>query len=167
MDCISIGDSFHRRSGSSRRDSNRRSCSSSDTENQYLRSMIPSSTRRRSKIGAWWRKRRYSSDVANPITRSTPARLYHERSKMTISPFVGNFSTYRWKYHCPCSREFGAGRASMRHVLGLRYWVIRLMAEPLPAASRPSMMMTKRAPVETTHCCISTSSACRRLSSFS
>ena len=86
---------------------------------------------------------------------------------MTISPAVGNFSTYRWKYHWPASRDVGAGNASMRHVRGLRYWVMRLMAEPLPAASRPSMITTRRAPVSTTHCCISTSSACRRLSSFS
>ncbi len=47
----SVAESFHRRIGSSMRFSNRRSCSSSLTENQYLMRMIPSSTRRRSKIG--------------------------------------------------------------------------------------------------------------------
>src|SRR5699024_1967091 len=52
MDSRSIGDSFQRRSGSSRRDSKRRTCSSSDTENQYFRSMMPSSTSSRSKMGA-------------------------------------------------------------------------------------------------------------------
>ena len=93
MDSKSIGESFHWRSGSLRRDWKRLYCSSSETENQYFRSMMPSSTSRRSKIGAWCRKRRYSCDDAKPITRSTPARLYQERSKMTISPAVGSFST--------------------------------------------------------------------------
>ena len=31
----------------------------------------------------------YSRSVQNPITRSTPARLYHERSNRTISPAAG------------------------------------------------------------------------------
>ena len=38
----------------------------------------------------WWRNRWYSSAVQKPITRSTPARLYHERSNRTISPAAGN-----------------------------------------------------------------------------
>ncbi len=59
----SFGENFHHRSGSSRRDRKRRSCSSSLTENQYLRRMIPSSTSIRSKVGHWCRKRRYSSGV--------------------------------------------------------------------------------------------------------
>ena len=41
----------------------------------------PSSTSIRSKIGHWCRNRWYSSAVQKPMTRSTPARLYHERSK--------------------------------------------------------------------------------------
>ena len=57
-----------------------------DTENQYLRSRMPSSTSSRSKIGHWCRNRRYSSGVQKPITRSTPARLYQDRSISTISP---------------------------------------------------------------------------------
>ena len=44
---------------------------------------------------------------------------------------------------------------------------MRLMAEPLPAASRPSKRTTTRAPVSMTHCCMVTSSACSRPSSFS
>ncbi len=47
----SVSESFHRRMGSSIRASNRRSCSSSLTENQYLIRMMPSSTSSRSKIG--------------------------------------------------------------------------------------------------------------------
>ena len=39
----SLAENFQRRSGSSTRDRNRRSCSSSLTENQYLRSRMPSS----------------------------------------------------------------------------------------------------------------------------
>jgi hypothetical protein len=34
------------------------------------------------------------------MTRSTPARLYQLRSKMTISPAAGSSAMYRWKYHC-------------------------------------------------------------------
>ena len=51
--------------------------------------MIPSSTSRRSKIGHWCRKRRYSSGVQKPMTCSTPARLYQLRSNSTISPAAG------------------------------------------------------------------------------
>ena len=51
MDSMSIGLSFQRRSGSLSRERNLRSCSSSDTENQYLRNMIPSSISICSKIG--------------------------------------------------------------------------------------------------------------------
>ena len=93
MDSRSIPDNFQRRIGSSRRDRNRDSCSWSLTENQYLRSMIPSSTSRRSKVGHCWRNRRYSGSVQKPITRSTPARLYQDRSSRTISPAVGRCST--------------------------------------------------------------------------
>ena len=34
-----------------------------------------------------------SSSVQNPSTRSTPPRLYQERSKMTISPAAGRWAT--------------------------------------------------------------------------
>ena len=64
-------------------------------------------------------------------------------------------------HHVPVDRIDGS--ASMRQVRGFMYWVMRLMAEPLPAASRPSITMTIRAPVSTTHCCISTSSAWSRV----
>ncbi len=47
----SLGENFQRRSGSRTRDWKRRSCSSSLTENQYLRSRMPSSTSIRSKFG--------------------------------------------------------------------------------------------------------------------
>jgi hypothetical protein len=86
-------DSFQRRIGSSMRDWKRRSCSSSETENQYLIRMIPSSTSSRSKIGHWCRKRRYSAGVQKPSTCSTPARLYQLRSKSTISPAAGSCAT--------------------------------------------------------------------------
>lgn len=43
--------------------------------------------------GAWRMKRRYSSSVRKPVTRSTPARLYQERSSRTISPAVGRCAT--------------------------------------------------------------------------
>ena len=84
-----MGESFHRRIGSSSRDWKRRCCSSSLTENQYLRSRMPSSTSSRSKIGHWCRNRWYSSLVQNPMTCSTPARLYQLRSNRTSSPAAG------------------------------------------------------------------------------
>ena len=93
IDSRSIGESFHWRMGSRRRDANRLSCSASLTLNQYLRRMMPSSMRRRSKMGVWCRKRRYSSGVQKPMTFSTPARLYQERSKSRISPAAGNSDT--------------------------------------------------------------------------
>src|SRR5947209_994956 len=55
----------------------------------------------------------------------------------------------------------------MRARRGLRYSVTRLMALPLPAASRPSKTTTRRAPSTRTHSWSLTSSAWRRNSSFS
>src|SRR6478609_8951815 len=99
------------------------------------------------------------------MTRSTPARLYQDRSISTISPSVGRCSMYRWKYHWPRSRLPGLGSATTRTCRGLRCSVIRLIAPPLPAASRPSKMTRTRVPVSATQRCISTSSICRRSSS--
>ena len=105
--------------------------------------------------------------MQKPITRSTPARLYQLRSNSTISPAAGSCSTYRWKYHCVCSRSVGDGSATIRATRGFRYWVTRLIALPLPAASRPSNTTTSRAPSARTHSWSFTSSACNRSSSFS
>ncbi len=160
-DSRSIGDSFQLLIGSFILEAKRRSCSSSLTENQYLISRIPSSTSIRSKTGHWWRKRRYSSGVQNPITRSTPARLYQLRSRRTISPAAGRWETYRWKYHWERSRSVGAGSATMRADRGLRYSAILLMTPPLPAASRPSKTTTTRSPSWRTDSLSLTSSACR------
>ncbi len=157
-----MGDSFQRRMGSSSRDRNRSCCSASLTENQYLRSKMPSSTSSRSKIGHWCRNRAYSSLVQNPITCSTPARLYQLRSNSTIWPAAGRCSMYRWKYHWVCSRSVGAGRAAIRATRGLRYWVTRLIVLPLPAASRPSKITTIRACSARTHSWAFTSSAWSR-----
>lgn len=90
---MSIGESFQRRIGSASRDRNRRSCSVSLTENQYLRSSMPASMSIRSKVGHWCRNCQYSSSVQKPITFSTPARLYQLRSNRTISPLAGSCST--------------------------------------------------------------------------
>jgi len=77
---LSIGDSFHIFSGSVSRALNRANCSSRVTENQYLYSRIPDRTSIRSNSGACRMNSRYSEGVQNPITRSTPARLYQDRS---------------------------------------------------------------------------------------
>ena len=63
------------------------------TENQYLRTMIPERTSIRSNSGQERRNSRYSASVQNPITFSTPDRLYQLRSKMTISPAAGRCET--------------------------------------------------------------------------
>src|SRR3954452_10305655 len=167
IDSRSIGESFQRRSGSSNRLRNRSCCSVSLTENQYLRSTIPASTSIRSNIGHCRRKSWYSSLVQKPITCSTPARLYQDRSNSTISPAAGRCSTYRWKYHWVRSRSVGLGSAAMRATRGLRCSATRLMVPPLPAASRPSKTTTSRTPSARTHSCSFTNSVCRHSSSFS
>ena len=66
-------------------------CSAGVTENQNLVRCSPERTSMRSNSGASRMNSQYSSSVQNPITRSTPARLYQERSNMTISPAAGRF----------------------------------------------------------------------------
>src|SRR5690348_17398810 len=97
-----MGESFQRRIGSSRRDRNLFCCSISLTENQYLRSRMPSSTSSLSKIGHWCRNRLYSSLVQNPMTCSTPARLYQLRSNSTISRSEEHTSELQSPVHLVC-----------------------------------------------------------------
>ena len=97
----------------------RRVCSSALTSSQYFRSRIPESTIAFSKPGASSRKRVVCSSVQNPITRSTPARLYQLRSKITTSPPAGRCGTYRCTYICVRSRSVGEGRATTRNTRGL------------------------------------------------
>src|SRR4029453_10220638 len=137
-DLRSMGLSFQRRVGSLRRRWNRRSCSASDTENQYLSRVIPERRSIRSNSGQARRNSWYSSSVQKPITRSTPARLYQLRSNRTISPAAGGGAKHRWEQHWVRSRSVGAARATTRAMRGLRLSVILLIVPPLPAASRPS-----------------------------
>ena len=88
-----MGLSFQTLSGSLRRAWNRFSCSSSLTLNQYLSRMIPLRMSMRSNSGQVRKNSQTSSSVQNPMTRSTPGRLYQERSKRTISPAAGRCST--------------------------------------------------------------------------
>src|SRR5208337_3024854 len=90
-EALSIGDSFHCFRGSVSRAAKRRRCSSRVTENQYLYRRIPERTSIRSISGHWRMNSRYSFGLQKPITRSTPARLYQERSKNTISPAAGRW----------------------------------------------------------------------------
>ena len=146
MDSTSVGDSFHRRMGSVSRDSKRRCCSVSLTENQYLCSRMPSSTSMRSKIGHWRRNRRYSSGVQKPITRSTPhgctscGRTGRSRRQPGGARRTAGSTTAS-----AAARWARAARRSVR-CRGLRYSVTRLIVEPLPAASRPSKTTTTRSP---------------------
>ena len=72
----SIGLSFQRFSGSKIRELNRNFCSSSSIENQYLIRRIPNRTSMRSNPGTDLKNFSYSSSVQEPMTFSTPARLY-------------------------------------------------------------------------------------------
>ncbi len=91
-DLRSIGLSFQRRIGSLTRAWKRFSCSASETENQYLIRRIPERTSMRSNSGQERMNSRYSSSVQKPMTRSTPARLYQERSNSTTSPAAGRWT---------------------------------------------------------------------------
>ena len=55
--------------------------------------MIPERTSMRSNSGQERMNSWYSSSVQKPITRSTPARLYQERSNRTTSPAAGRCAT--------------------------------------------------------------------------
>ena len=55
----------------------------------------------------------------------------------------------------------------MRQIRGLRYWLIRLIAPPLPAASRPSNSTTTRDPLRWIHSVMAASSPWSFTSSFS
>ena len=96
--------SRQRRLGSLERCWKRRSCSSSLTENQYLRRMVPERTIIRSYWGQERRNSRYCCSLQKPITCSVMARVYQLRSKRAISPPAGRWATQRWKYHefFPC-----------------------------------------------------------------
>src|SRR5207248_7877366 len=87
------GESFHCRTGSTCRMMNRVCCSRRDTENQNLTRWMPERTSIRSSSGAWRMNSRYSLRVQYPMTRSTPARLYQDRSNSTISPAAGRCAT--------------------------------------------------------------------------
>ena len=71
----------------------RKACSSSVIENQYFSTMIPERVSMRSNSGTERKNSSTSCGVQKPITRSTPARLYQERSNSTISPPAGRWLT--------------------------------------------------------------------------
>src|SRR5215475_11392335 len=85
-DSTSIGLSFHWRNGSLILALKRRCCSFFPTSSQYLMRIMPLSTTYFSTDGQISRNFLYSALLQNPITCSTPARLYQLRSQMIISP---------------------------------------------------------------------------------
>ena len=91
-----------------RRIANRVRCSAGDTENQNLVRWMPSLASMSSNIGACRMNSAYCSGVQNPITFSTPARLYHDLSNSTIS-VMSCRSPEGAKSH-PCSRMRAARR---------------------------------------------------------
>ncbi|MCY1310551.1 hypothetical protein D9M70_607510 [compost metagenome] len=90
---MSIGDSFQIFSGSWQRSWKRLSCISRPMLIQNLKNWISSCTIIFSKRGVCFRNCLCCSGVQKPMTRSTPARLYQERSNSTISPAVGMVAT--------------------------------------------------------------------------
>ena len=139
---------------------NRVCCSRRDTENQNLTRWMPERTSIRSSSGACRMNSRYSARLQYPITRSTPARLYQDRSNSTTSPAAGRCAMYRWKYHWLFSRSLGFSSATTRAPRGLRCSMNRLMVPPLPAASRPSKSTISRSPVSLIQFCSLSSSIC-------
>ena len=89
MDAMSTGESFQRFNGFSRRSRKRRRCSSWLTASQNLMMCVPPLMSDCSKPVTSLRKISVCSGVQNPITGSTTARLYQERSKKQISPGLG------------------------------------------------------------------------------
>src|SRR3984893_249498 len=162
-----MSDSFQIFRPSSMRASSRLVCSSGLASSPYFSRVIPSSTMAFSTPGIICRKCLACSSVQNPITRSTPARLYQLRSKITTSPAAGRCGMYRWAYICDFSRSVGAGSATTRKMRGLTRSVIALIVPPLPAPSRPSKRMQTLRPLCTTHCWSLTNSTCKRASSRS
>ena len=77
---------------------------------------------------------------------------------MTISPAAGRCGTYRCRYHWVCSRSLGLASATTVAPRGFRCSVKRLIVPPLPAASRPSKMITIFCPLDFTQFCSLTSS---------
>ncbi|MNJ75713.1 hypothetical protein D3C77_728490 [compost metagenome] len=84
-----MGDSFQILRPSSMRSLRRRVCSSALTSSQYLMRTIPDSTIIFSNNGVTARNLCACSSLQKPMTRSTPARLYQLRSKITTSPAAG------------------------------------------------------------------------------
>ena len=74
---------------------------------------------------------------------------------------------YRWKKNCVFSTLVGAARATVRSPRWLSGSVSRLITPPLPAASRPSKMISTLRPFSLIQACHLTSSFWRRLSSES
>src|SRR5688572_26914171 len=146
------------------RDSSRRVCSSMLTSSQYLMRMMPESTITFSTLGTALRKLRAVFSSQKPMTRSTPARLYQLRSKITTSPAAGRCGRYRCTYIWLFSRSVGAGSATTRNTRGLTRSVIALMVPPLPAPSRPSNTMHTLRPLCFIHAWALTSSTCNFLS---
>jgi hypothetical protein len=128
---------------------------------------MPESTIAFSTPGTSCRNRVTWSWGQKPMTRSTPARSYQLRSKITTSPPAGRCGMYRCRYICDCSRPVGAGRATTRNTHGLTRSVIALMVPPFPAVSLPSNTTQTFAPEAFTHACIATSSPCGRRNSRS
>ena len=85
-----MADSFHILRPSWMRASSRRVCSSSLTSSQYLSRMIPGFDDRLLHERHSLKKTLHlRPPEQKPITRSTPARLYQLRSKITTSPAAG------------------------------------------------------------------------------
>ena len=93
-----MSDSFQILRPSSIRPSSRLVCSSGLTSSQYFSRMIPALDDDLLELRDHLQKAFGLLLGAEPITRSTPARLYQLRSKIIISPAAGRCGMYRWAY---------------------------------------------------------------------
>ena len=152
-------------SGLWRRSWKRLSCISWPRSSQNLKKMMPSRTICFSKRGVSSRKCWCCSGVQKPMTGSTPARLYQERSKVTNSPAVGKCVDVALVVPLAA---LGLGRLGQRHVArgsGVHVFAQRLDRAALAGRVAPlEHAACARLPLACIQASILTSSICSRSS---
>jgi hypothetical protein len=118
-------------------------------------------------LGVWRRNSSYSASEQKPITRSTPERLYQLTVEQHDLAARRQVLDVALEVPLAALGSLGFSSATTRAPRGLRCSMKRLIVPPLPAASRPSKMITTRWPVSFTQACSFSSSTCRRYFCFS
>ena len=102
------------------------------------------SVRSKSTISSY--ARLHCSSVANPSTRSTSTRPYHDRSNTDMPPQPGMDGQKRQRKWWRFSSKVGAANCVTRTWRGSSGATSRLIAPPLPDASQPSNTMQSGGP---------------------